>query len=93
VYTYDGLVLNTIGLGPARHDVRVVVCEANNLVDTLGLELRELGKVTRDVGGGAGRGESTRQSKDDNLLVLKLCCIGKRKTRLATTTQLRKTKL
>lgn len=71
--TYDGLILDTVGLAPARHDVGIVVSQADNLVDALGLELGELGDVAGDVVGGAGRGESTGQGEEDDLLILELC--------------------
>lgn len=69
----NGLVLDTVGLAPAGHDKGVVVGQADDLVDTLGLELGELGNVAGDVAGGAGRGEGTGKSEEDDLLVLELC--------------------
>lgn len=68
--THDGLVLDTVGFAPAGHDIGIVVGEADDLVNTLGLELIQLGNVAGNVVGRAGRGESTRQGEEDDLLVL-----------------------
>lgn len=68
----DGLVLDAVGLAPAGHDEGVVVGQANDLVDALGLELGELGDVAGDVAGRAGGGEGAGEGEEDDLLVLEL---------------------
>lgn len=65
--------MDTIGLGPTAHDKGIVVGNNDNIVNTLGLKLIDVLEVRWDVGGTAGRGESTRNGDKDDLLVLEFC--------------------
>lgn len=73
--THNEVVKALVGLAPSRHDEGVVERDHDNLVDTLGLELGDLGDEAGDVVGLAGRGEGTGDGDEDDLLVLELCWI------------------
>lgn len=71
--TYNAVVGDTVGLSPAVHDKGIVEGNNNDLINTLGLDLVDVLGVGRNVGAGAGGGESTRDGDEDDLLVLELC--------------------
>lgn len=71
--TYNGVILDAVGLTPSAHDERVVVGNDSDDIDTLGLEGLTVGNVTWKVGGGAGWGESSWEGEEDNFLVGPLC--------------------
>lgn len=60
---YDVVVLDAVGLGPGAHDVGVIVGNDGDDIDTLGLDLVELGDVAWKVVGRAGWGEGTYLTK------------------------------
>lgn len=68
----DGVIGDTVGLGPARHDESVVESNDDNQVNTLGLELVDVLGVGGDVRARAGGGESTGDGDENGLLVLEL---------------------
>jgi hypothetical protein len=57
--TYNELVVDTVGLAPAGHDVGVVVSENDDLVNTLLNELVLVLLEAGDVAGTACRSEGT----------------------------------
>lgn len=71
--THNELILDTVGLAPAGHDVGVVESNDDNVVNALGLESLDIGGVGGDVGAGAGGGEGTGDGDEDDLLALELC--------------------
>lgn len=77
--THNEVVKSLVGLAPCRHDEGVVEGNHDNLVDTLSLELGDLGGEAGDVVGLAGRGEGTGYGDEDDLLILELCSIVKRR--------------
>ena len=54
-------------LSPSLHDKGVVDRDADDLVDTLGLEVSSSFNIPGEVGLAASRGESSRHSEDHNL--------------------------
>lgn len=67
--TYDGVVVDGVGLAPAGHDEGVIVGEEDDVVDALGLELVLVLDEGGKVGGRAGGGEGAGNGDDDDLLV------------------------
>jgi hypothetical protein len=57
-----------VDLAPSVHDERVVGCDDDDLVDTLGRELLLVLEVGRDVHGLAAGGESAGDGDEDDLL-------------------------
>lgn len=71
--TYNAVVGDAVGLGPAVHDKGIVEGNNDDLVNALGLDLVDVLGVGRNVGAGAGGGESPGDGDEDDLLVLELC--------------------
>lgn len=74
--THNGVIGDTVGLGPAGHDESVVESNDDNQVNTLGLELVDVLGVGGDVRARAGGGESTGDGDENDLLGLELCSMG-----------------
>ena len=55
---------------PLSHDEGIVHREAVDLIHAHGLDLVVMLLISREVSGGAGRGESSRESEDDCSLAL-----------------------
>lgn len=73
VCTYNGFVEDSIRLSPGAHDKDVVGGNNDYLIDALGLDLVQIRDVRHDMLVLAGRREGTRNSYENDLLVLKLC--------------------
>ncbi len=65
--------MNVVGLAPGGHDPGVVAGNDDDLVDALGLELRDLADVAGDVADLARGGEGAGEGDEDDLFVLELC--------------------
>ena len=70
--TYDGVILDAVDLAPAGHHECVVVGNEDDMVNTLSLELVDVGNVGGEMGAGASRGEGAGNGDDDDLLVGKV---------------------
>lgn len=74
-YTYNAVVLDAIGLSPRAHDIGVVVGNASDDVDALGLQLGGLGDEAGEVLRGAAGCEGAWEGEDDDFLVGPLCSV------------------
>lgn len=70
--THNEVIFDVVGLAPGGHDPGVVEGDEDNLVDALGLERIGVLDVGGNMGHLAGRGESTGNGDQDDLLVLEL---------------------
>ena len=64
---FSNLAISTLILSPRLHDKGVVNRDADNLIDTLCLQVGSSFNVPWQVGLAAARSESSRHPKDHNL--------------------------
>ncbi len=69
----DIVVVDAVGLGPARHDIWVVASDDSDDVDARLLQLWQLLNILWEVAPRAGWGEGPWDGEEDDLLVGPLC--------------------